>query len=297
MHKAQREMREVMPGVDVVVELVDARLPFSSTNPVLEEIRGERPVIRLLTKRDLADPERTTEWIAWYRTQRGGDALAVSIHEPAEIRRLSKLCRDYYPDRREPVVVMVAGIPNVGKSSVINLLAGRAVAKTGNEPAVTRQQQRIAIGNDVVLLDTPGVLWPNLENAMGGLRLAATGAIRETALSHYEVALYLAGFLADDLPGRLSKRYGIDTTDTRAEVIVDAIGRQRGCLGVGGRVDTDRASRVLINDFRAGALGLVTLETPAMIEAEMAVVEQEREEKAARKAARKARRKGDKAEQ
>lgn len=282
-------MREILPGVDVVIELMDARIPWSSANPMLEEIRGAKPVIRVMTKADLADPGRTTDWQAWYRDETGDVPLAVTTENPAEIRRIAGLCSKGFPSRPDPVVAMVAGIPNVGKSTVINILAGRSVAKTGDEPAVTRQQQRIAIGMDVVLLDTPGVLWPNVENAHSGLRLGATGSIRETALPHEEVARYLAGYLADDYAGLLKDRYGLENGGSEGGEVLEAIGRARGCLGRGGRVDTERAARILINDFRAGRIGRITLETPAMIEAELVVVAAEREARAAKKAARKAR--------
>jgi len=200
MHKAARAMREILPGVDIVVELMDARIPWSSANPMLDDIRAGKPVIRVMTKSDLADAERTGLWLDWYRAHTGEEPLAITTQRPAEIRRIAALCRQHFPERPEPVVAMVAGIPNVGKSTVINVLAGRSVAKTGNEPAITRHQQRIAIGMEVVLLDTPGVLWPNVENIHSGYRLGATGSIRETALPHAEVARYLAGFLAADYP-------------------------------------------------------------------------------------------------
>ena len=187
---------------------------------------------------------------------------------------------------------MIVGIPNVGKSTLINILAGKVVATTGNEPAITRQQQRVVIGQDVVLLDTPGVLWPNLENPHGGFRLAATGAVRETALSHLEVAIFLAGFLAAEHLHVLVDRYVTNEVETDPHNILQEIGRRRGCLGPGGVVDLDRAARVLLNDFRSGALGRITLETPAMVEEEWKSVAREREEKARRKAERKAARKG-----
>lgn len=289
MHKAARAMREILPGVDVVIELMDARIPWSSANPMLGEIRGEKPVIRVMTKADLADPSRTETWRGWYRDEYGDEPLAVTTEQPAQVRRLTGLCRGRFPDRPEPVVAMVAGIPNVGKSTVINILAGRSVAKTGNEPAVTRHQQRIAIGMDVVLLDTPGVLWPNVENRHSGLRLGATGSIRETALPHEEVARHLAGFLVTDYPELLTDRYGISLVDADGDVALQAVGRARGCLGRGGRVDTERAARILINDFRSGKIGRITLETPQMIAAELVVVAEEREQRAAKKAARKQR--------
>ena len=292
MHKASREMREALSGVDVVVELLDARLPYSSANPMLREICAQRPVVRLLTKSDMADPTWTESWLAWYRQHYPGETRAITTSRKGEIMNLAALCRAERPDQKGPIVAMVAGIPNVGKSTLINILAGKAVAKTGNEPAVTRQQQRVAIGQDVVLLDTPGVLWPNLENPHGGFRLAATGAVREPALSHVEVASFLVGFLAAEHMPVLVDRYAANEVETDPESILQDIGRRRGCLGPGGMVDLDRAARVLLNDFRSGALGRITLETPAMLEEEWISVAMEREEKARRKAERKATRKG-----
>ena len=287
MHKAAREMRAALAGVDVVVELLDARLPFSSANPLLAELRRNKPVVRVLTRSDLADPERTDLWIRWYRETSDGNPLALSARRPAEVRRITGLLRAGIPQRPEPVVAMVAGIPNVGKSTLINLLAGRSVARTGNEPAITQQQQRVAVGDNVVLLDTPGVLWPNVENAHSGFRLAATGAIRATAMPHVEVAGYLARFLATHYPGPMASRYGLGPVPDGGADVLEALGRSRGCLGRGGVVDSDRAARMLLNDFRAGRLGGITLETPEMIAGELREVEREREEKAARKASRK----------
>ena len=292
MHKAAREMRDALSGVDVVLELLDARLPCSSANPMLSELSVGRRVVRLLMKSDLADPILTESWLSWYRENRPGDTRAFCTGSPDQAGQLVQLCRAGISGRRGAIVAMVVGIPNVGKSTLINRLAGRSVARTGNEPAVTRHQQRVAISHDVVLLDTPGVLWPNLENPHGGYRLAATGAIRETALSHHEVALYLAGFLASEYPSRMMDRYGTGGCGSDPEGTLRAIGRMRGCLVAGGAVDLERAARVLINDFRSGALGRMTLETPTMMEAEWRAVEQAREEKARRKVERKARRKG-----
>lgn len=287
MHKAAREMRTALAGVDVVVELLDARLPFSSANPMLAELRRDKPVIRVMTRADLADPARTEIWTDWYRKGHQGKSLAVSARRPAEVKRIVGLCSAGFPRRPEPVVAMVAGIPNVGKSTVINILAGRSVAKTGNEPAITKRQQRVAVGDGVVLLDTPGVLWPNVENAHSGFRLAVTGAIRETAISHVEIAVYLAGFLVAQYPGPMADRYALNAGPAGGEAILEALGRSRGCLGRGGLVDMERAARILLNDFRAGHLGRITLETPEMIEDELREVAEERAARAAKKAARK----------
>ncbi len=269
MRKAIRGMRTAIVGVDVVLELLDARLPHSSANPMVADLCQGKPVIRIMTRSDLADPDHTKTWVQRYRENHEGMSLAISVHKSGEVRHIVGLCRSVYPDRSKPVVAMVVGIPNVGKSTIINVLAGRSVARTGNEPAITRQQQRIDIGHGVTLLDTPGILWPNIENAFGGYRLAATGAIRETAMSHVEVAGFLAQFLLMQYPDALSRRYDLGIEGMEDSNILEALGRLRGCLGPGGVVDSDRAARVLINDFRAGRLGRITLETPERIEREL----------------------------
>ncbi len=268
MNKAARELSTALAQVDVVLELLDARIPFSSANPMLTELRRNRPVVHVLTRSDLADPDRTDDWVRWYQQQQAGTTVALSAHKPNEVSHIVGPCRAAVSKRMKPILVMVVGIPNVGKSTLINTLARKAVAKTGNEPAITRQQQRVELGGDMALLDTPGVLWPNVENAMSGYRLAATGAIKETAYSHEVVAELLAEFLALHYPDQLRHRYGLEEFGIPGQGLLDALGRHCGCLGSGKVVNRDRAARILINDFRSGRLGKITLETPAMWEDE-----------------------------
>jgi len=182
------------------------------------------------------------------------------------------------------------GIPNVGKSTLINILAGRTVAKTGNEPAVTKTQQRIAIGNNVVLLDTPGMLWPNIENKNSGYRLAATGAIKDTALHHEAIAAFVAGYLGQHYPACLRDRFQLQEIPESADEVLEAIGRKRGCLRSGGRVELDKAAKILLAELRSGTLGRISLETPAMMEQEMAEVAVIREQKAEKNRLRKQKR-------
>jgi ribosome biogenesis GTPase A len=287
MHKTAKEIRENLSQVDVFIELLDARIPFSSDNPLLTEIRGTKPCIRVMTRADLADPQRTVYWLEWFKKNNQAAVVAVSQKDREKIGGLVTQCRALFPDRKTPITVMVVGIPNVGKSTFINILAQRAIAKTGNEPAITKMQQRIQLDHSVALLDTPGVLWPNVENASSGFRLAATGAIRETAMSHADVAGFLARFLLTDYPQLLTSRYEFGSGEAEPERLLDHIGRLRGCLRAGGKVDTDRVSRLLLNDFRSGSIGRITLEMPEMILVEQQEVEKLREEKAAKKAARK----------
>ncbi len=289
MHKAQVQIREALPKVDLFIELLDARLPFSSQNPMLAELRGNKPCLKVLSKSDLADPERTQQWQVHLEQEQGVKARAVSTSQPGKIVRLTELCHKMLPHRHglgRPIRTMIVGIPNVGKSTLINTLAGRHIAKTGNEPAITKSQQQIRIGQGIVLLDTPGVLWPNVENENSGYRLAATGAIKDTAMEYADVAYFAAGFLMEHYPDALLGRYGLEQPPADQLALLDAIGKKRGCLAKGGVVDYDRTSRILINDLRAGALGPLTFETPAMIAAETAAQQEAQARQTARREAR-----------
>ncbi|MBX2869151.1 MAG: ribosome biogenesis GTPase YlqF [Acidiferrobacterales bacterium] len=287
MHKAQREIREMLSQVDMFIELLDARLPYSSANPLLAEIRGDKPCIRVMTKKDLADPARTLQWLEWYQGNDTREMIAVASQDRQQIRSLTQKCRTLFPTRENAITVMIVGIPNVGKSTVINVLANRAVAKTGNEPAVTKMQQKIKLDHNVVLLDTPGVLWPNVENPQSGFRLAASGAIRQTAISFEDVAWSFAEFALQHYPGLLRQRYGFSEEGADAGALLSCIGKLRGCLKSGGLIDQERVARILLGDFRDGTLGPMTLETPEMMREEVLEVERLREEKARRKAERK----------
>jgi len=303
MHKAQLQIKESLPKVDLFIELLDARIPFSSENPMLAVLRGNKPCLKLLSKSDLADPARTSEWQSNLEQQSGIKARTVTTTQPGRIARLTEECHKMLPHRHgrgRPIRTMIVGIPNVGKSTLINILAGRKIAKTGNEPAITKSQQQISIGKGIVLLDTPGVLWPNVENENSGYRLAATGAIKDTAMEYPDVAYFVAGFLLKDYHEALATRYALETTPVDQIALLDAIGKKRGCLAKGGVVDFDRASRIFINDLRAGALGPITFETPEIIAQETAAqqaikakkVERQQARKVARRTDNKARRKG-----
>lgn len=287
MHKARKEIEEVIPKIDVIIEVLDARIPFSSENPMIRRIRKDKPVIKVLNKRDLADPEMTALWLEHLEKEQGVKAMAITTEQVSEVNKIMELCRKLAPHREEMgknIRTMIMGIPNVGKSTIINTLAGRVVAKTGNQPAVTRQQQRINLQNGVVLSDTPGILWPKVENPHSGFRLAATGAVKDTAMEYDEVAFYTVEYLAKAYPELLKKRYNLEALPEHEVELMEAIGEKRGCLRSGGRIDLHKASEILINDLRNGALGLITLEHPDMISQELMEVE----EAAARKAEEKA---------
>src|SRR5690554_6509735 len=287
MHKAQKEMRQLLPTVDMVIEVLDARIPFSSQNPLLASLRGDKPVIKILAKSDLADPENMALWQQHLEAQEGVKTLAVSTESPERIHRVQELCRKLAPANtanQGKVTAMIAGIPNVGKSTLINTLAGRAVAKTGNEPAVTKRQQRIWLDDDFMLLDTPGILWPKQQYENSSYRLAFTGAIKDTALEDDDVAYFGAGYLLKTYPEALKERYQLTELPDHEVEFLEVIAKKRGCIGAGGHVDFNKISQLFVNDFRAGLLGPISLETPEMVEREvieaerLAVLEAERKE-------------------
>jgi ribosome biogenesis GTPase A len=286
MHKAGKEIKDTLPKTDIVIEILDARIPFSSANPLLAQLRGEKPCLKVLNKTDLADPELTSAWQAYLEQEHGVKTLALTSREPEKARKIPELCRKMLADQVQSdriVHALIMGIPNVGKSTLINILAGRTVAKTGNEPAVTKTQQRIAIGNNVVLLDTPGMLWPNIENRNSGYRLAATGAIKDTALNHEEIAAFVAGYLGQHYSACLQDRFQLQDIPESADAVLETIGRKRGCLRAGGRVELDKAAKILLAELRSGSLGRISLETPDMMEQELAEVAVIREQKAEKK--------------
>ena len=293
MHKARVQIKETLPRVDLVIEVLDARIPYSSENPMLAELRGDKPCLKLLTKSDLADAERTSDWQEYLEQQMGVRARAVSAKQPGQMHRLTDVCRQMMQETiaaGKPITAMVVGIPNVGKSTLINKLVGKTVAKTGNEPAITKQQQTVRIGDNVRILDTPGVLWPNVENPRSGMRLAATGAIRETAMDYADAGYFAAEYLLENYRERLTERYSLDELPPTQGELIDAIGAKRGCLNKRGIVDIDRACRIFIQDFRSGLLGPITLETPDMMERERVEVSVAQAEKATKKQAHKAER-------
>lgn len=292
MHKARLEMQATLPKIDVVIEVLDARIPYSSENPMLEQLRGNKPCLKVLAKSDLADDTRTAEWVDFLDSGQNMRARAVTTEDVPTIRRLKNVAAKMVPHREgRTVTIMVAGIPNVGKSTIINYLAGRKIAKTGNTPAVTKQQQRVPIGDSVTLLDTPGVLWPNVENVNSGYRLALLGSIKETAMDYADIGFFAARFMAAEFPDRLKERYNLDEIPEAELQIIEAIGRKRGCLGKNNSVDLDRASRILVTELRSGGMGKFTLETPETMKREKARTEIEMAEKAERATEKDAKRK------
>ncbi|MCK5728540.1 MAG: ribosome biogenesis GTPase YlqF [Methylococcales bacterium] len=289
MYKAGKEIKKTISQVDLVIEIIDARLPFSSENPILAKLRGDKPCIKLLSKSDLADDALTLQWQNYFEQQRGVKTLAISQFHPEKARQIPSLCRKMLPLKAKDrtINVLIMGIPNVGKSTLINLLANRMIAKTGNEPAVTKQQQRIDLKNGVVLFDTPGMMWPNVENKNSGYRLAVTGAIKDTAIRHDDVAFFAADYLLQRYPECLQQRYNFETAPETELEVMEAIGRKRGCLRVGKQIDFDKTAKILLAELRAGKLGKISYETPTMIEQEMLELTVIQAQKALKKGQRK----------
>jgi len=276
MAKARKALAEAMPGEDLIIEVLDARAPRASQNPVLAELRGAKPCVRVLAKSDLADPEVTRAWLVALTTPEGEPngrgrvvAMAGATTRPGETRaRVLALCKELAPrtvagkTRARATRVIVVGVPNVGKSTLINTLAGRRVAKVGDEPAVTKATQQVILDEDVVLSDNPGILWPKLEDEAAAYRLALAGALPDTALDFESVAHFGAALLLERYPESLRARYGLTSLPGGAAEVLLAIGRRRGCIRAGGVIDVHKAADILIHDFRGGLLGKVTLETP-----------------------------------
>jgi ribosome biogenesis GTPase A len=276
MTKARQAMAEVMPSQDVIIEVLDARMPGASENPVVAELRKQKPCVKVLSKSDLADPDVTREWLRYFETVRSEPskdrpsgrvaAIAIRSDRQGEIRtRIAELCKRLALHPSGPgktVRAIVVGIPNVGKSTLINTLMERKVAKVGDEPAVTKSRQKVTLKNGMTISDNPGILWPKIEDEKAGLRLALGGAIPDTALDYESVALFGARFLLDAYPAFLRARYKMTDLPAGANELLMEIGRRRGGLRAGGVVDLHKAADVLLHDFRSGVLGRISLESP-----------------------------------
>jgi ribosome biogenesis GTPase A len=290
MNAAKKKAAEQMADTDVVIEVLDARLPEASCNPMVEELRlfRQRPCLKILNKTDLADPDATAAWSAWYDAQEGVTAYPMTTKKPGDVARIPELCRALAPHRgvpTKPLRIMIMGIPNVGKSTLMNALLKKRVAKVGDEPAVTKAQQRLYLDKNTVLVDTPGMLWPKIAMASDGLMLAASHAIGSNALIEEEVAEFLASVLLERYPQLLAARYGIKPDAVDAVGVVEAIAARRGFRIKGGDLDYEKAAHTFLQDYRSGALGRISLETPASralrLEQHAAEVKAEAERKAA----------------
>ncbi len=278
MHRARKQIAELMPQIDLVIEVLDARLPYSSANPLIPELSAGKPCLKLLNKTDLADKKYTKDWLDHFNALPNTQAMALTGLDKKQVKGITQFCHKLLPDRlaqKKSIRAMILGIPNVGKSTLINTLAGRTVAIAGNMPALTRHPQHIKIQDGIVLSDTPGMLWPKIHNVASGFRLAASGAVRDTALDYFEVAEYAANMLIELYPQSIRTRYKIDTLPETGEALIDLIGRKRGCLRPGGVVDIHKAAEILIHELRNGKLGTVSYETPAIKIAEEKILLEE----------------------
>jgi ribosome biogenesis GTPase A len=266
MFLTKKTIEERIKHIDVVIEMVDARLPGSSANPLLASLTSKRPSLKVLNKQDLADPARTALWLAHYNAREGTRAIALDTTDGNAARRLIAPCHELAPTRgsmSRPLRVMICGIPNVGKSTLINRLVGKSAAKAADEAGVTRNEQRIVLEDGFYLFDTPGMLWPRIIVAQSGYNLAASGAVGRNAFDDQEVALELLDYLKPSYPQLLQARYALQGwAALESEALLEAIGRSRGALMAGGKVNMQKAAELLIHDFRSGALGRITLETP-----------------------------------
>ncbi len=266
MHLTKKAISERIKEIDVVIELLDARLPGSSANPMLADLTSGRPTLKVINKQDLADPARTALWLAHYNAQPNTRAIELDASETAPSRRLIAAARALAPLRGgmvKPMRVLICGIPNVGKSTLINTLTGKRATKTGDEAGITKAEQRISLADDFYLYDTPGMLWPRIIVAKSGYNLAASGAIGRNAFNEEEVALELLDYLIKNYPDFLKSRYKVELPEGMTdEQLLEEIGRKRGAVLSKGRVNLQKAAEIVIYEFRAATLGRVTLETP-----------------------------------
>ncbi len=292
MHLTRKAIVERMKDIDVVIELLDARLPGSSANPLLAELTAQKPSLKVLNKQDVADPARTPAWLDWYNARPDTRAIALDASETAPARRIIDACRQLAPQRGtalKPMRVLICGIPNVGKSTLINTLTAKREAKTGDEAGITKQEQRIVLADDFYLWDTPGMLWPRITVTESGFKLAATGAVGRNAYDEEEVALESLAYLKHHYAPLLEKRYNLSQdaqtiTSMHDEELLELVARKRGAVMSGGRPNLQKAAEILLTDLRSAVLGRVTLETPEEFAEWLAAAELREEERHARKA-------------
>ena len=272
MTKAKRAMKEDLKLIDLVIELVDARVPLSSRNPDIADLGAGKARIVLLNKADLADEALNRRWAQWF-TERGMHVVKIDARNKGTLKQIQAVVQEACKEKIErdrkrgilnrPIRAMVVGIPNVGKSTFINSFAGKACAKTGNKPGVTKGNQWIRLNKTLELLDTPGILWPKFEDQQVGLKLALIGSINDEILNRDELALELVSFLNRRYPGVLAERYQLENAgDCDTTQVLEQVARQRSCLAKGGELDLPKAARLLLDDFRSGRLGRITLEEP-----------------------------------
>jgi ribosome biogenesis GTPase A len=266
MNATKKAISARIKNIDVVIEMLDARLPGSSANPMLAELTAGKPSVKVLNKQDIADANRTILWLAHYNAQPGTRAIGLDASAISPTKALMAACYELAPTRvglDRPMRVLICGVPNVGKSTLINTIAGKRAAKTGDEAGITKNEQRIDLAKDFYLFDTPGMLWPRIIVVESGYNLAASGAIGRNAYEDDDVALELLCYLKLNYPGMLKERYKIDDPASKEDIdLLEAVGRKRGALLGGKRVDLQKSAEIVIHDFRSATLGRISLETP-----------------------------------
>ena len=269
MTSARKKAAETMEFIDVVIEVLDARAPEASCNPMIRELRAhrQRPCLKILNKADLADPVVTQAWLNFYNKQKDVKAVALSCKSAGDAAKVPKLCQPLAPHRDstlKPLRMMIMGIPNVGKSTLMNMLLKRRVAHVGDERAVTKSQQCHSLNERMTLTDSPGLMWPKIEHQSDGLMLAAIHAIGRNAVIEEEIAEFLANTLLARYPDQLAERFGLDVAGLDGIGVIEAVGKKRGCLlkGRGGELDLEKAAMILLTEYRSGKLGRISLETP-----------------------------------
>ncbi len=298
MNKAKKAIAERIKSIDMVIEMLDARLPASSENPLLAQLSKGKPKLKILNKQDLADPERTAVWLDYYNNKPDTQAIALDSSEQGATAKITRACRNMMPNRGgidKPLRVLICGIPNVGKSTLINGMIGKKSAKTGNEPGITKAEQRLFLADDFWLYDTPGMLWPKIIVEESGYNLAASGAVGRNALDEEEVALELLDYLRRHYLPLLQARYQADkdpSSHWNDTEWLEWIAKKRGAVLSGGRINYQKAAENILTDFRDGHIGRITLETPNQWEAWLKTAKQKEAELKAAREARKAERKG-----
>ncbi len=267
MTSARKKAAETMERIDVVIEVLDARVPEAGSNPMIRELRlhRQRPCLKILNKADLADPIVTKAWLDYFNAQPGVKAVALSCKKPGDVAKVPGLCLPLAPHRGtplKPLRMMIMGIPNVGKSTLMNALLKRRVANVGDEPAVTKSQQSFDLNERMTLIDTPGLMWPKIEHPSDGLMLAASHAIGRNAVIDEEVATFLADILLARYSALLSQRYKFSVDGMDGVSVIEAVAQRRGYRLKGGDADLEKAALTLLQDYRDGALGRISLETP-----------------------------------
>jgi ribosome biogenesis GTPase A len=263
MTKALRELKELLPSQDLVIEVIDARLPASSANPLLRKLQGDKPCVKVLTKSDLADPRRTTEWLDHLRSQPHVSAIIANRDDPGDTRnRVSALCKEAAKARGPSKAprALIMGVPNVGKSSLVNTLMQRKIAAIGDKPAVTKIQQLVVLKDGTKLTDSPGVMWPNITNELTAQRLALAGSIPDTAIDYQAIGMFAAELFLKEYPLLLKARYKLSALPADAEALLHEIGRRRGLLRAGGIVEFHKAAELIVHEFRSGTIGRITLD-------------------------------------